>query len=177
MRKKTTMKIVPRGIRNNNPLNIRRGRTRWKGMSPRQTDPAFCQFSEMRYGLRAAFVVLHSYVARHHLRTLRAVIYRWAPPPENNSATYLGYVCLRTGWLPDKPLPPMDAASDFWPLLVEAMAEEECGKDVMSRGLLKHETVVEAYSLTPYSLTPLPLSKGEGSKMLQVMRSTRKERI
>ena len=147
MRKKTTTKIVPRGIRNNNPLNIRRGRTRWKGMSPRQTDPAFCQFSEMRYGLRAAFVVLHSYVARHHLRTLRAVIYRWAPPPENNSATYLGYVCLRTGWPPDKPLPPMDAASAFWPR-----------------------------SLTPYSLTPLPLSKGEGSKMLQEMRSTRKER-
>ena len=145
MRKKTTTKIVPRGIRNNNPLNIRRGRTRWKGMSPRQTDPAFCQFSEMRYGLRAAFV-------------LRAVIYRWAPPPENNSATYLGYVCLRTGWLPDKPLPPMDAASAFWPLLVEAMAEEECGKDVMRRGLLKHETVVEAYSLTPlqpHPLTPL----------------------
>ena len=43
----------------------------------------------------------------------------------------------------------MDPESAFWPLLVEAMAEEECGKDVMTQGLLKHETVVEAYkSLT-----------------------------
>lgn len=142
---RTSKKIIPRGIRNNNPLNIRRTRTQWKGMTQRQTDPAFCQFSEMRYGLRAAFIVLHTYVARHHLNTLRKVILRWAPPPENNPSTYLLYICLRTGWPPNKPLPPMDTDSVFWPLLVEAMAEEECGKDVMTQGLLKHDTVVEAY--------------------------------
>lgn len=142
---RTRKKIIPRGIRNNNPLNIRRTRTRWKGMMQRQTDPAFCQFGEMHYGLRAAFIVLHSYVVRHHLNTLQKVIYRWAPPPENNPSTYLVYICLRTGWPPAKPLPPMDNESAFWPLLVEAMAEEECGKDVMTQGLLKHEMVVEAY--------------------------------
>lgn len=146
---KTKKKTNPRGIRNNNPLNIRLGRSRWKGLSPRQTDPAFCQFTEMHFGLRAAFMVLHSYVTRHHLNTLEKVICRWAPPPENNPSTYLLYICQRTGWAPTKPLPPMDPESAFWPLLVEAMAEEECGKDVMTQGLLKHETVVEAYkSLT-----------------------------
>jgi hypothetical protein len=169
---RTSKKIIPRGIRNNNPLNIRRTRTQWKGMTQRQTDPAFCQFSEMRYGLRAAFIVLHTYVTRHHLNTLRKVIGRWAPPPENNPSTYLLYICLRTGWPPNKPLPPMDAESVFWPLLVEAMAEEECGKDVMTQGLLKHDTVVEAYrSLTArHSLIsgtaspPAPLQGERGVK-------------
>ena len=142
---KTKRRIIPRGIRNNNPLNIRRTGTRWKGMASRQTDPAFCQFSEMRYGLRAAFIVLHTYVTRYHMTTLQQVIRRWAPPMENNPVTYLRYVCLRTGQDPTAPLPPMTADAAFWPLLVEAMAEEECGKNIMECGLLSHSLVVETY--------------------------------
>ena len=32
--------MLPRGIRNNNPLNIRRSKDQWQGMRREQTDPA-----------------------------------------------------------------------------------------------------------------------------------------
>ena len=46
--------MTPRGIRNNNPLNIRRGASQWQGLKRRQTDKDFCQFVTVAYGYRAA---------------------------------------------------------------------------------------------------------------------------
>ena len=53
--------MTPRGIRNNNPLNIRRspGQT-WQGECPVQTDKAFVQFRSMKWGIRAAFIISQS---------------------------------------------------------------------------------------------------------------------
>ena len=40
--------MLPRGIRNNNPLNIRRtAKDQWKGLRAQQTDASFCQFESM----------------------------------------------------------------------------------------------------------------------------------
>ena len=36
--------MLPRGIRNNNPLNIRRSKDQWKGLKAQQQDASFCQF-------------------------------------------------------------------------------------------------------------------------------------
>ena len=36
--------MLPRGIRNNNPLNIRRSKDQWKGLAEAQTDRAFVLF-------------------------------------------------------------------------------------------------------------------------------------
>jgi hypothetical protein len=44
-------RIIPRGIRNNNPLNIRIGNT-WLGERPEPTDHDFEEFVSMEYGLR-----------------------------------------------------------------------------------------------------------------------------
>ena len=44
--------MTPRGIRNCNPLNIRRSKDQWKGLAERQQDAAFCQFKSLEYGLR-----------------------------------------------------------------------------------------------------------------------------
>ncbi len=42
----TQKKQQPRGIRNNNPLNmVRTRRSKWVGMRPQQTDKMFCQAS------------------------------------------------------------------------------------------------------------------------------------
>ena len=52
-----------RGMRNNNPLNIRRERrNRWQGMAATQTDRKFVQFSSLRMGYSAAFVLLRNYI-------------------------------------------------------------------------------------------------------------------
>lgn len=81
-----------RGIRNNNPANIRRG-CNWKGMAKVQTDREFCQFYTMTWGVRALLVTLRTYVVKHHLHTVREIITRWAPPSDgNNTEKYIEYV-------------------------------------------------------------------------------------
>jgi len=88
---------IPRGIRNNNPLNIRIGNS-WKGEVEEPTDHDFEQFTEMRWGVRAAFVVLRSYVQRHKIDTVEKIIRRWAPSNENNTEAYIKRVCEITGY-------------------------------------------------------------------------------
>lgn len=81
-----------RGIRNNNPANIRRG-CNWKGLAKTQTDREFCQFVNMTWGVRALLVTLRTYVVKHHLHTVREIITRWAPPSDgNNTETYIKFV-------------------------------------------------------------------------------------
>lgn len=81
-----------RGIRNNNPANIRRG-CNWKGLAKVQTDKKFCQFTTMTWGVRALLVTLRTYVVKHHLHTVREIINRWAPPSDgNNTEMYIEFV-------------------------------------------------------------------------------------
>lgn len=81
-----------RGIRNNNPANIRRG-CNWKGLAKTQTDREFCQFETMTWGVRALLVTLRTYVVKHHLHTVREIITRWAPPSDgNNTEKYIEFV-------------------------------------------------------------------------------------
>lgn len=77
-----------RGIRNNNPGNIRHG-SNWQGMSAEQTDLDFVQFDEMRYGIRALTKVLRNYERLHNLKSIRAIISRYAPTNENNTEAYI----------------------------------------------------------------------------------------
>ena len=73
--------MLPRGIRNCNPLNIRRtAKDQWKGLAERQQDAAFCQFKSLEYGWRAAFYLLtRTYYHKYRLYTIRTIIRRWAP--------------------------------------------------------------------------------------------------
>lgn len=81
-----------RGIRNNNPANIRRG-CNWKGLAKVQTDREFCQFDTMTWGVRALLVTLHTYVKKYNLHTVREIITRWAPPSDgNNTEKYIEFV-------------------------------------------------------------------------------------
>ncbi len=73
--------MLPRGIRNNNPLNIRRSKDKWKGLRAVQADAQFCQFESLEYGWRAAFYLLtRTYYHKYRLFTIRAIISKWAPP-------------------------------------------------------------------------------------------------
>ena len=83
---------MTRGLRNNNPLNIRRNNTKWQGLSVTQTDKSFFQFKTMAYGYRAAFKTLQTYIFNKYdtdkdgtANELEDVIMRWAPPCENNT--------------------------------------------------------------------------------------------
>ena len=122
-----------RGIRNNNPLNIRRSADRWKGERKEQTDNSFVQFVSMAYGYRAAWKVLESYWKHFH-RTkqyynVRNIIDRWAPPTENDTQAYIRTVLRLTGLGGNEhlPQPSRGVDTDRLERLVAAMTTMECG--------------------------------------------------
>ena len=119
---------LPRGLRNNNPLNIRLSNDRWQGLRVLQEDRAFCQFETMAYGWRAAFRLLcHTYYGKYKLRTIRDIIYRWAPPKENNTAAYIRRVSDYISIGPDRELGDPATHPTQWMMLGIAMAVVECG--------------------------------------------------
>ena len=83
---------MPRGLRNNNPLNIRRSHDKWLGLSPTQRDTGFFQFTDLVYGYRAAGKLLQNYQRLHSLYNLNELIARWAPAQENNTKAYIARV-------------------------------------------------------------------------------------
>ena len=86
---------LPRGIRNNNPLNIRIGND-WQGEVNHPDDKDFEQFEAMKYGCRAAFIILHNYMIRHKLVTVPDIVKRWAPSSENATDKYIKTVLEQT---------------------------------------------------------------------------------
>lgn len=94
---------MSRGLKNRNPGNIRRSATTYKGETA-STDPAFKAFESMAWGYRAMFVLLHTYRTRYGHRTLRDMIGRYAPPAENNTASYIHTVATSAGISPDREL-------------------------------------------------------------------------
>lgn len=87
------MANLPRGIRNNNPLNIRRNpANRWQGRCKNPTDSQFEQFEDMLFGFRAAFILVRTYMSQRGVSTLTQIVNLWAPPSENNTAAYIASV-------------------------------------------------------------------------------------
>ncbi len=99
---------LPRELRNNNPLNIRHSASRWQGARAEQTDKAFVQFTSMTMGYRAAWRILETYFnhfeREHKPFTPRNIIFRWAPPNENDSEAYIRRVCQLTNLAGNEPL-------------------------------------------------------------------------
>lgn len=119
---------LPRGIRNNNPLNIRRSKDKWKGMRAVQSDAAFVQFESLEWGWRAAFYLLtRTYYHKYRLYTIRAIISKWAPPCENNLKAYVENVSRLTGIDPDEPMGIPSERPARWIALGMAMAIQENG--------------------------------------------------
>lgn len=120
---------MPRGVRLNNPGNIRKGRSNWKGMAAAQLDPSYVTFEGSKWGIRALAVLLKNYRASGR-KTVRQVIERWAPPTENNTAAYIKHVCSILGVTADQELD--------WP-------------DDLSRlagAIIKHENGFNPYTTT-----------------------------
>lgn len=82
---------MTRGLRNNNPANIRRGSS-WVGLCKEQTDNSFCQFESMEYGIRAFFVLMRTYHYKYKLNTIEKILHRFAPLSENNTYAYIAFV-------------------------------------------------------------------------------------
>lgn len=92
--------IETRGVRNKNPGNIDYSAANdWKGQLP--PDPAiekrFARFDTAENGIRALGKLLLTYQRKHGLKTVKAIIGRWAPSVENDTAAYVRAVEENTG--------------------------------------------------------------------------------
>lgn len=85
---------IPIGIRLNNPGNIRYNEhNRFLGLVGKEN--GFCKFESPVYGVRAVCVVLRNYM-RRNIRTISAIIDRYAPASDgNNTTAYIDYVSKR----------------------------------------------------------------------------------
>lgn len=120
----TSGKRVARGIRNNNPGNIRKG-IKWLGRVEPGKDPAFIEFKTMPYGIRALYIDL---INKHKkgLRTIRDIIYRYAPPSENLTDAYVNSVAQQIGIGATTIFPP---TADNFKKFAAAVARHENGND------------------------------------------------
>ena len=132
--------MTPRGIRNNNPLNIRHSRNnRWQGVYEQQTDPEFVRFASMQFGIRAGFIIIRNYIRQGH-KDVASIISRWAPSNENNTEAYIRHVCEISGLSPFQELRFED--KDTMVALVGAMIRVECGKPVALSDIQKGYAMV-----------------------------------
>lgn len=118
---------IPRGIRNNNPLNIRVG-NKWKGEVSHPTDKQFEQFVSMEWGVRAAFIILRRYIQRYGLNTIARIIAKWAPANENNTRAYVKAVATKVGISPDAQVKYED--EQLMCSIADAMIRVECGQSI-----------------------------------------------
>ena len=115
-----------RGIRNNNPLNIRYVEgNKWEGRKPSKQDPEFEEFLTVFFGYRAAMKLIYNQITLQQRNTIQALISRWAPSNENNTENYIRIVCKRTGIGRDETL--RFSCPGQIIEIVKAMAFVECG--------------------------------------------------
>lgn len=90
-------KTIARGLRNNNPGNIRLNGITYEGEIVPSKDKSFKQFQSMAYGYRAMFVVLHTYARKYGINTIEGMISRYAPASENHTRKYIDAVSAESG--------------------------------------------------------------------------------
>lgn len=122
---------TPRGIRNNNPGNIRINKNNdWLGKVPadKNTDGAFEQFTDYKYGVRALIILLRNYI-KSGRNTITKIFAEFAPPNENNTQGYIKFVAGRLGIGADDVI---TANKDNMRELCQAIAKMENGQEAIS---------------------------------------------
>lgn len=115
---------MPRGFRNNNPLNIEAGNFTQGQPGFSGSDGRFAKFASMDQGLGAANKLLDVYQNKHGLNTVAGVLNRWAPASDGNDVNaYAANVAKQLGIDPNAPISP-----EMRPKLIAAMAQHENGR-------------------------------------------------
>ena len=142
-----------RGLRNNNPLNIRNGESRWKGMEERDDEKEFVCFLSMSMGYRAAWILLRNYHQRllneGKNYTLGNIIERWAPPEDNNDThAYVRRVLrLCAGKVAGKQPLPLPNTPEGKPLFTEIIASMTCVENGISMDQVDRASIEKGWQL------------------------------
>ncbi|MHA7109356.1 hypothetical protein ACRTDU_04470 [Sunxiuqinia elliptica] len=90
----------------NNPMNIRAvAKNNWKGKITKDGE-AFESFDRLVNGVRAGAKLVQNYFKLHGLKTIEKIIYRYAPPSENDTESYIQLAEDETGYKRDAELKP-----------------------------------------------------------------------
>lgn len=92
-----------RGIRNNNPFNIKKSNNKWLGKI-KGDDKVFETFDTLEHGYRAGLRILVTYYTKYKLHTYRQILNKFAPSSENNLDNYLYFIWQNAHILPDQHL-------------------------------------------------------------------------
>ncbi len=122
---------VTKGLRNNNPGNIRYNpANNWQGQTGND-GTGFAVFDSPQNGIRALAKLLKNYQNTYGLHSLQEIISRWAPPSENDTAAYISSVSQQTGFSP------MDTINLNDPATLTAVV----------KAIIKHENGVDPYTV------------------------------
>lgn len=98
-------KIQTRGVRNNNPGNIKKTNDPWQGLKKYQSDPVFFQFEKPIYGIRAIARILINYQdslmkeKKENGISINYIVNKWAPPIENQTSNYINFIKKQNGFI------------------------------------------------------------------------------
>lgn len=142
-------KKMPRGLRNNNPLNLRKSSNKWLGKIYNGSDPAFEQFTSLEMGIRAGMINARTIAHRQKPNnTIEALIRTWAPSSDNNdTAAYIRSVCAYAELKPDYKVD-YTKRLDFC-TIITAMIYVECGVHIKPN--IVNTAYVLAFSTTEKS--------------------------
>lgn len=122
--------ILPEGIRNNNPGNMKYDPAiHWQGQTG-QDAHGFIIFDTMLNGVRAMTKELYNYSALHGLNTVRDIITRWST---TDQSAYVQNVANALGVDPDTDIDVNDSGT--MTALVRAIANQENGTAVATATL------------------------------------------
>ncbi len=121
-----------RGLRNNNPFNLRPSRDfTWQGQLGAD-EGNYLIFDSAASGLRAGYINIRNQQRKHHLATVRQIITKYAPPEDNNKTeAYIAAVSRALDVGPD----------DALNLITDLTRLTDFG-----RAVIKHENGVQPYS-------------------------------
>ena len=118
MKKKET-----RGMRNNNPCNIRISTDKFQGEVQPSQDK------------ESAFRVLRTYINNYKCDTIRKIISRWAPKSENHTENYIKVVSERSGIPENDPVYPDNR--EMMVRIVAAMSYIENGREAVMSDVIR----------------------------------------
>lgn len=116
--------VPPMGVRNHNPLNIRKGNN-WKGEVEPDHNRNYEAFESDQYGFRAGARILKSYNKRG-LNTLEKIIGVFAPHGDNNDPDHYANMVSKWTGIPKTAAIDVNNADQLATVL-QAMARMEVG--------------------------------------------------
>lgn len=117
---------MTRGMKNNNPFNIRKSANPWLGKLIGQ-DKDFETFETLNLGVRAGLLNLLNAYFKPGL-TLRQIVAKYAPGSDNNNEqSYLDFLVKSTGVIPEQ-IP----TKEKWLPIAQAIMKMEQGFQVKS---------------------------------------------